>query len=71
MAPRPDDPDDGLPPQGADVPGEAVPPSDDDVWKDIVAQLGDLDGYDGKAEPETGDAAKTSALDFPVAPWVA
>ena len=68
MAPRPDDPDDGVPPQGADVPGEAGQPSDEDVWQGIVAQLGDLDGFDGKAEPEPDAAAPR---DLPVAPWVA
>lgn len=68
MAPRPDDPDDGVPPQGADVPEGTDPPSDEDVWNGIVAQLGDIDGYDGKALPEP---EPTAPLDFPVAPWVA
>lgn len=68
MAPRPDDPDDGVPPHGADVPEGTGPPSDEDVWNGIVAQLGDIDGYDGSTpvEPES-----TKPLDFPVAPWVA
>ena len=69
MAPRPDDPDDGVPPQGADVPDGTDPPSDEDVWNSIVAQLGDIAGIDeGKAPPEADDIAR---LDFPVAPWVA
>ncbi|WP_051274415.1 hypothetical protein [Cellulomonas sp. URHD0024] len=68
MAPRPDDPDDGVPSQGADVPDETDPPSDEDVWNGIVAQLGDLAGYDGTApvEPEAA-----TPLEFPVAPWIA
>ena len=78
MAPRPDEPDDGVPPQGADVPppaseasAETGPgagsPTDEDVWQGIVAQLGDLDGYDGSTPP----TPEPTALDFPVAPWVA
>ena len=58
MAPRPDDPDDGVQPAGADVPPptpDEVPdhpaPTDDEAWAQIVAQLSDLDGYDGTDEP--------------------
>jgi hypothetical protein len=68
MAPRPDDPDDGVPPQGADVPDGTDPPSDEDVWEGIVARLRDVDGFDATAPPEPQDSSK---LDFPVAPWVA
>ena len=92
MAPRPDDSDDGVQPTGADVPpsspeasGElpdhAAPPepTDDEVWAAIVAELGDLDGYDGAEQspepesvPPTGASPEpTSGLSFPVAPWVA
>ena len=96
MAPRPDDPDDGVQPPGADVPpsspdaagteppglpDDAVPqqPTDDEVWAAIVAELGELDGYDGAeqtSEPESLPPAgagtePTSGLSFPVAPWVA
>ena len=96
MAPRPDDPDDGVQPTGADDPpavpdaadgpGDGLPdhdvPSqrtDDEVWAAIVADLGELDGYDGterSTEPEsvppTGAGAESaSGLSFPVAPWVA
>lgn len=92
MAPRPDDSDDGVQPTDADVPppspdasGEvadhAAPPepTDDEVWAAIVAELGELDGYDGvepSPEPEnvppTGTGAEpASGLSFPVAPWVA
>src|SRR4051794_31605071 len=65
MAPRPDDPEDGVPSQGADVPDGTDPPSDEDVWNGIVAQLGDIAEYDG-SEPVT-----PAPLEFPVAPWVA
>jgi hypothetical protein len=68
MAPRPDDPDDGVPPQGADVPDGTDPPSEEDVWNGIVARLSDVGGLDGTAPAEPQDASK---LDFPVAPWVA
>ncbi|WP_315096191.1 hypothetical protein [uncultured Cellulomonas sp.] len=96
MAPRPDDPDDGVQPPGPDVPptGPAEPgeapevqpdhaapaqPTDDDVWAAIVAELGDLDGFDGireQEEPEVVPPAAASAepsagLAFPVAPWIA
>ncbi|GEL96951.1 hypothetical protein [Cellulomonas terrae] len=92
MAPRPDDSDDGVQPTGADVPppspdasGElpdhAAPPdpTDDEVWAAIVAELGELDGYDGveqSPEPESVPPAgagtePASGLSFPVAPWVA
>jgi hypothetical protein len=83
MAPRPDDPDDGVQPTGEDVPPStpdglpehaASPPSDDDVWAAIVADLGDLEGYDDTPtppEPEVVPPASTSGLSFPVAPWVA
>jgi len=68
MAPRPDDPDDGLPSPGADVPDGTDPPSDEDVWNGIVARLADIDGVADKAPSEPEDI---SGLDFPVAPWVA
>jgi len=72
MAPRPDEPDDGVPPQGSDVPDESVPQTDDDAWKGIVERLGDIAHYDGTADPETDPAPESaSGLDFPVAPWVA
>ena len=96
MAPRPDDPEDGVQPPDADVPpsspaeptggpegqpDHAAPetPTDDDVWAAIVAELGDLDGYDGSREPEEPEvvppsaagAEPTTGLSFPVAPWVA
>jgi len=87
MAPRPDDPYDGVQPTGEDVPPPTagVPPdglpdhapsapSDDDVWAAIVADLGDLEGYEdppGTAEPEVAPPAAASGLSFPVAPWVA
>ena len=92
MAPRPDASADRVQPTGADVPptspeasGElpdhsAPPePTDDEVWAAIVAELGELDGYDGtepspepESVPPTGASAEpTSGLSFPVAPWVA
>ena len=72
MAPRPDEPDDGVTPQGADVPDESVPQTDEDAWKGIVEQLGDIAHYDGTADPEADPAPEsTPGLDFPVAPWVA
>lgn len=82
MAPRPDDPDDGVPPAGADVPPptpDEVPdhaaPTDDEAWAAIVAQLSELDGYDGTDDPpaptEPEPTAPSSGLTFPVAPWVA
>ncbi len=77
MAPRPDDPEDGVPPSGADVPppssdetaDHAAPaagpaPTDDEVWAAIVAELGDLDGGDetqDPAEPQTAPPAVPSA----------
>jgi len=80
MAPRPDDPDDGVQPADADVPdgGDHTPPAgptDDEAWAAIVAQLSELDGYDGTEEPPEVDAGPpaaepTSGLSFPVAPWV-
>ncbi|MEZ0447815.1 hypothetical protein [Cellulomonas sp. ICMP 17802] len=84
MAPRPDEPDDGVQPAGADVPpssSDGAPDdagtTDEEAWAAIVAQLSDLDGYDG--EPETTDspdeppaqATPAAGLAFPVAPWVA
>ncbi|WP_456787357.1 hypothetical protein [Cellulomonas sp. P5_C5] len=82
-----------VPPSSADAPDELlgdqpdhVPPpqpTDDEVWAAIVAELSELDGYDGadpspepEPEPEsvppTGASAEPSAgLSFPVAPWVA
>jgi hypothetical protein len=71
MAPRPDDPDEPGPGPDADVPGSedgsasdaAGTPDvvDDDQWAAIVAQLDDVDST---------DAPPSSALEFPVAPWV-
>ena len=75
MAPRPDDPDEAAPGPDADVPGTEDGPTndapanpddvpavvDDDQWAAIVAQLGDID---------SADAPSSSALEFPVAPWV-
>ena len=67
-------------PVGA-APDHDAPPdrTDDEVWAAIVAELGELEGYDGSdrsAEPEsvppTGAGTEpTSGLSFPVAPWVA
>jgi hypothetical protein len=82
MAPRPDEPDDGVQPADADVPPpspDAVPghgePTDDEAWAAIVAQLSELDGYDGADDPaEPADAPPPepgTGLSFPVAPWVA
>src|SRR3954470_23974963 len=85
MAPRPDEPDDGVQPPGADVPPPSdgtpdhVGPSDDEAWAEIVAQLSDLDGYDGAEDPPEPEKAPspgpstepTAGLTFPVAPWVA
>ena len=95
MAPRPDDSDDGVQPTGADVPPSSTDaagelrrstadhadrePTDDEVWAAIVAELGELDGYDGaepspepESVPPTGASTEpTSGLSFPVAPWVA
>ncbi|MBO3084175.1 hypothetical protein [Cellulomonas fengjieae] len=86
MAPRPDDPDDGVPPTGADVPpsssgeppeppdhGAPPPPTDDEVWAAIVADLAELDGSAPSpkpVDPSTTDAPATG-LSFPVAPWLA
>ncbi|WP_456847366.1 hypothetical protein [Cellulomonas sp. P5_C6] len=82
MAPRPDEPDDGVQPAGADVPppssdGEPdhVGPTDEEAWASIVAQLSELDGYDGTEDPPEPEATPAtdppSGLTFPVAPWVA
>jgi hypothetical protein len=85
MAPRPDDPDDGVPPTGADGPPpspDETPdhpaPTDEDAWAAIVAQLSELDGYDGADEPDSPEqpeeptpTAPAAGLSFPVAPWVA
>ena len=71
-----------LPGDGPDgAPDHAAPqqPTDDEVWAAIVAELGELDGYDGaepSPEPESVPPAgastePTSGLSFPVAPWVA
>jgi hypothetical protein len=65
---------DGLPDHAA-----APQPTDDEVWAAIVAELGELDGYDGaepspepESVPPTGTSTEpTSGLSFPVAPWVA
>lgn len=85
MAPRPDDPDDGVQPTGADVPppspeegAEDAGATDEEAWAAIVAQLSDIDGYDGadtpeadEAPPAPAEAAPAAGLSFPVAPWVA
>ena len=100
MASRPDDPDDGAQPTGADVPPSSRPdpadpataPSDtpaghdapvertdDEVWAEIVAELGDLGGPDGVGQspeaeivpPGAAAAEPGTGLSFPVAPWVA
>ncbi|KQY47808.1 hypothetical protein [Cellulomonas sp. Root137] len=95
MAPRPDDPDEGVQPTGADEPpaaglpagppdgppDHAAPPplSDEEVWAAIVADLGELDGFDEAQDPPAAPTAPPSGttaepatgLSFPVAPWVA
>jgi hypothetical protein len=86
MAPRPDDPDEGVQPPGADEPPAAGPPdhaappspTDDEVWAAIVADLGELEGFDESEDPPVTPTAPPSAttepatgLSFPVAPWVA
>ncbi|NUU17946.1 hypothetical protein HP550_11870 [Cellulomonas humilata] len=91
MAPRPDDPDEGVQPTGADEPpaaglppgppDHAAPPepTDEEVWAAIVAELGELDGYEEDQDPPVTPAGPPSAtttepspgLSFPVAPWVA
>jgi hypothetical protein len=65
MAPRPDDPDDGVQPTGAGVPpptpdeppdhGAPQASTDDEVWAAIVADLGDLAAYDGSEDPSGPD----------------
>ena len=71
-----------LPADGPDgAPDHAAPqqPTDDEVWAAIVAELGELDGYDGaepspapeSVPPAGASTEQASGLSFPVAPWVA
>src|SRR4051794_31373019 len=76
MARRPDDPDDVPRPEDAGAAAEH-PPSEDERWAAIVAQLGDL-GADidldapAAADPPPADAASPRpAVTYPVAPGVA